>query len=195
MTDSVVRYLRVNFADTAVYAHNYSTTMQIVPGRRYRLTATRSDGAQASATVLIPVVTSPRLVSSGTGSYAAHGVRHLALAFNIYELIGTCSGTYWDYAPIMRYDEQDGQPPAVGRWGSSRPQFVPPLPVCLLNHRSTLIVASGEPWPWRIDNTAPNPGHPRAYSNVEGGLGSLAGVQGLVCPTNSSPCSAHSAIR
>src|SRR5690606_25219427 len=59
---SLFRYQAIFLEDGDLYAHNFSTTMPIVPGRHYQLTATRSDGAASSATVLIPVWQSPTMV-------------------------------------------------------------------------------------------------------------------------------------
>lgn len=170
-------------SDTAVSGRNFTTTMRMVPGRHYRLTATRSDGAQSSATVLIPVVENPRLTSAGRARNYVLGVPYLAMALAIYELETPCtSSTHEEFLPVHYYGGGEGDPPIIGvGWVSDvagRPSDIPPPPPqCNPARRSTRIIASGAPWPWRFDRRVSAP--LGSASNIEGGVGFLAGVQSV----------------
>lgn len=173
MSDSLIQYLPVNLRGEGLFAHNFSTTMPIVPGRHYRLTVTRSDGASASATVLIPVWESPTMVINhrflvpnnpnhpllARPSGTIQGTRHFAMVLGDGDLLRpTWSGGDKHNLELGT----DARP--------SGPQVV-------------TAVASGVEWLYGAGAQLRDVSTPEAVNNFEGqGLGFFGGVQTHVFP-------------
>lgn len=202
MSDSLSRYLPVNLGGAGLFAHNYSTTMSMVPGRHYRLTATRSDGAAASATVLIPVWQSPTLVLThrfrspssinsielGPGSGVIRGTRYLGMVLGRNNSAECCEWRIPSYEEFLQIRlpaafEGDGHDVQVS-WlpGDDRPSYIP-YPPDSLGPKRILAIASGEPWPYDPSTPLRELTHGSVIDNIEGrGVGFLAGIHTYVFP-------------
>ena len=217
MSDSISRYLPM-FGDVEVYAHNFSTTMPMVPGRRYRLTATRSDGANAWATVLVPTFETPTLQVSNRFSLPASsnstsmplpsglisGTRYLGMVLGREDIPALCNWPFpihQEFLPILHPAQADGEAHRVQMaWPmiiGSRPSYVPPPPEdCPLGPKRVLAIASGEVWLYGATASMRELAHPSLINRIEGqGLGFLAGVQTHIFPYDectplerASPC-------
>ncbi len=199
MSESQVRYPSPFVPDGELYAHNFWTTMPMVPGRHYRLTATRSDGAASSATVLIPVWESPTLVvnhrflfpttpdirSQGILSSRGTigGTRYLGMLFGGLNTAECCE---WrtpgpqEYLRITRPAEFEGDDHEVQlSWPTEAPSYVTRLP---LRGKLILAVASGAPWPYDDSRFLREESHPSAINNIEGGVGFLIGTNTHLFP-------------
>ena len=202
MSDSLTRYLSVNL-DEVVYAHNYSTTMPMVPGRHYRLTATRSDGAASSATVLVPAWQSPTLVANHAFAFPTttnpanigavysyggtiSGTRHLGMVFGGRNFAECCE---WrrpipeEFLPVTRPAEFEGDDHGVQLDWS----FANALPSWIgtrlgIKGKWIIAIASGEEWPYGASMQLREVSHPAAINTIEGGVGFLAGVHTYVFP-------------
>jgi hypothetical protein len=201
MSDSMFRYLPVNLENINLYRHNFSTTMPIVPGRHYRLTATRSDGAAAWGTVLIPASETATLDLSNSflipslqndprmrlTAGAIRGIRHIGMVLGREAVPDRCNLPYpihQQFLPITRRAAFEGDSHAVQlSWGENRPWYVPAPPACHLGPKRVLVIASGDKWPYEASTPLRELAHLGAIDNIEGlGVGFLAGVQTHVFP-------------
>lgn len=64
-TSSVLEDSTVTF--DGVKTHNFGTEMDIIPGNKYELTVTRSDGRQVKATATAPTILSVEVITAGKG--------------------------------------------------------------------------------------------------------------------------------
>jgi hypothetical protein len=193
MSDSLSRY-EVFLGNGEFYAHNFSTTLPMVPGKHYRLTATRSDGAAASVTVLIPFFESPTLVVSHTAGLLPYGTvrdtRYIGMVVSREEIPARCNLPYsvhQEFLPVVVPAAADGDDHRVLlAWpvDGPRPPFVQrPPPGCVLGAKRIIVVASPEPWPYDSSAEFRELSHPAAVDNIEGrGLGFVAGVHTHVFP-------------
>lgn len=208
MSDSLGRYLPVNLGGDELYAHNFFTTMPMVPGRHYRLTAARSDGATASATVLIPVIQDPVLEIS-TDYYPGlplelrpprgeiHGMRYLAMIIGLEDIADGCPApirVHQEYLRTLRHGQADGEPHfGLLEWIDAgekrawepielRPSHIQPGPSCTRARKRIVVVASGVSWPQGELTSDRDLSRPNLVSNIEGGVGFLAGVHTHVFP-------------
>lgn len=203
MSDSLTRYL--GNVGGVLYAHNFFTTMPMVPGRHYRLTATRSDGAASTATVLVPEWKSPTLIVSnsfkfptttvpGYGEFLARargtirGTRHLGMLFGGLNATDCCDWTQpnaTEFLPVTKAAEFEGDHHEVQlSWGTDPLESVPSfVGARLYDKANTLtVVASGESWLYGVSRQLRELSHPTGINNIEGGVGFLAGTHTYVFP-------------
>ena len=203
MSDSIFSFHPSRIGDISVSLHNFYTTMPMVPGRSYRLTATRSDGASASGTVLIPdidpvvemthyeeVFVAPTIPVTPGARGRLFGIDHIGMVFGDADIPRECGY----FAPIFREflrveaPRSEGDPHLVWLQGSAAPPaHSMTRPDCLpdrWDERRIIVIASGEPWRWSRE---PGVGlrelliQDDAY-NIEGGIGFLTGTNMRVLP-------------
>ncbi len=194
MSDSVFRFQPRFLGETDLYAHNFSTTMPIVPGRQYRLTATRSDGASATATVRIPTFESPTMqVIVGVAPTVQgniRGTRYLAMVLGREIIPPECQlplPFHQEFLPVTtpaRSADDDHRMQLSWPILGPRPSYVSYPPPCDMEAKRVLAIATPEPWqfpPTMDDRLLTHMAS--AVDNVEGdGLGFLAGIYTHVFP-------------
>ena len=199
MSDSLVSYQSITGVGE-LYAHNFSTTMPIVPGRHYRLTATGSNGRTASATTLIPTFENPSLQITGRSGSSptgdVEGASYLAMVLSRQDVPKACNWPFpvhQEFLPV-----QDSRPTARGTvhrvplgWSMGRrPPYVaePPTtcpPGVALGPRRLLVIAASEPWPYDPTADLRWLTHPSSVNNIEGGIGFFAGLHTYTFPSAS----------
>lgn len=210
MSDSLTKYFSQYLGDGETFAHNFSTTMSVLPGRHYRLTATRSDGATASATGLVPVFDDPTMVVENAFAYPSlandarmrktYGTisttRHLAMVLGRESIPTSCRNIpvpnpiHQEFLPVSGSRGINGDTHVVQlSWledspgvVDDRPSFIRKRPDCDLGPKQVVAIASGEPWPFNVGTTLRELGHITNVSNIQGGIGYLAGVHTRVFP-------------
>jgi hypothetical protein len=209
MNDSLGRYLPIFLDDAAVYAHNFWTTMPMIPGRQYRLTATRSDGASAWGTVLIPQLDSPRLELTNYFQYPntpgstslfqptagkLWGIRYPGMIFGLERLPEACGGggIHQEFLPVVqKASSEDDFHEVQLSWGlGSRPFYVGGPHTCpKAEPKEIMVIASGEEWRYDRSTDLREQTHLSSVDNIEGrGVGFLAGIQIFTFPyANCSP--------
>lgn len=188
LRDSVFRFFDPGL-DAYGYAHNFWTTEPMEPEARYRLVATRSDGAATEATAEIPTPFTLELRFWQTGEPEAKGwVPRRLFAEGDQRLV---------YGGVL-YTVEDGRgdgrpappvpepnPPRMtepGRWRFDLPGLAwferlnePPWVDML--RREAQVVMAGPDWPYEADLSPLDvliPG--RIPTTVENGVGALVGV-------------------
>lgn len=145
MLDSLTRYIPAFVGEAEAFAHNFSAAIRPVPGWHYRVTATRSDGATSSATVLISVFESPTLevryrffqpsrddsphLREAAG--VVRGTRYLGMVLGREDIPSECDlphPVHQEYLPIIRPAMFEGDVHNVQlSWAKDWPIAVPPV--------------------------------------------------------------------
>jgi hypothetical protein len=194
MSDSIFPYRSPNLDETGVSGHNFFTTLPMVPGRHYRLTATRSDGASSTATVEIPVfdpiLRITHFADRSTPFGALSGRPHIAMIFADMEVLDPPACGY--FAPVYRAfflprESTTGDAYTFAMADATPPKLamIRPDPSCSLGETRITIIASGDRWEWPRDHGIgldealfPN----SSSRNIDRGIGFLSGINRMDFP-------------
>lgn len=196
MQDSVFRFQSYLDHNIGISVSNFWSTMPIVPGRHYRVTATRSDGAYSTATVRIPVITDPRVTVVHYRNPLLNppvafirGLEHVAMAYGDTH-VRNCDYFVSIYREVYIAEPYEGGVRVTLADQAPGPFRMIPPSCSPAGDKRAHVVTSEEDWGWPFDTSirledlmlvADSRG------NVDLGVGFVGGTHQLEFPVE--PCS------
>lgn len=185
-----------SYRDGDFYAWNYWTDEPLIEGESYRLEAKASDGLSSTVEVDIPMdFIQPRVFyteGAEAGMVYGDGVDRLVVADAIYTVIQyDQSGRPLPEREVVvphiediKYDNQDGYRFQLGDLKIIRLELGDGSNFSIVN-REVLVASGTDDWPDLFDYEKPQYVLPNIQSNVENGLGVVAGIVSKRIPMKS----------
>lgn len=185
LTDSLFSF-PVRELDSVAYAYNFWTAEPLEPGATYRLRAERSDGASATASIVMPPdLTIDFLSGPGFGTDNALllvRAEHLLYVDLFYAMIASKTGERAQSVTIRQDQVSPGDVPGTYRVFISGAKIEPAGFLDLFRREIRLTAATSD-WPFHPDLSDQEVSLPGEMpSNVENGLGFVGGVAEWTVP-------------
>lgn len=191
LNDSLFSYRKGDF-----YAWNYWTTEPLMEGEQYRLQAESSDGKTSSVLVEMPLDFTPPKVyydeKLETGLVYGDGVERLVVADGIYGIIQYTEGgdpmpereVLVSHVEDIKYSAQSGYRFQLGDLNEIRRELGN-SDAFRISNREVLVASGTEDWPDLLGFEKSQNVLPNIQSNVENGLGVVAGIVSKRLPMKS----------